>query len=69
MKYYTVTMVCEVPDEVYNEWDSQCDEIFHGPAGHLHSPKNNNYVVSYDEISEDAFNRCKYSLFTEEGGI
>jgi len=69
MKWYTVLLVVGVPDEVYSEWDSSCDESFHGPAGQLHSPEDHRYVSSCSRTTEGMANQMKYNYFTEDGGI
>lgn len=68
MKYYSVLVILEVPDEEYAIWDSSCDETFHGP-GKLHSPEQGVHVVSYDQVDENYFKIMKNTIFDEFGGI
>lgn len=67
MKYYKVTVYMPITDETYNGWDTSCDETFHGP-GSIHDGSHI-YVTDYTQVTKEEFNKNKYNLFTEEGGI
>lgn len=64
-----MTLLVQIPYETYKEWDTQCDEIFHGAPGQLHDPDKGIYVVEYVPISETEAENSKFSFFTEDGGI
>ncbi len=65
MNYYKVTVYMEVDG---SEWDSSCDETFHGP-GRLHLPDQGCYVTGYTEVDQTEFNKNKYNIFDVYGGI
>jgi len=69
MKWYEVKLMVGVPEEKYKEWDSQCDEIFHGPAGNLHNPEENIFCIYCEPTTENKVSEVKYDIFDEFGGI
>ena len=69
MKYRKVALIVGITEDESKEWDSQCDEIFHGPCGKLHDPENNWYVVEYDDCTKEELDKVKYDVFDEYGGI
>ena len=66
MKYYLVTSILLIPDEIYSDWGSSCDETFHGP-GQLHTDRN--CVISYKRVDKSFYEEHKNDIFTDEGGI
>jgi len=69
LQYYELHLLVGVPKENLDDWGSQCDEIFHGPAGRFHDPENHVWVAHYNRTTEPWADLLKYKLFTEEGGI
>lgn len=68
MPWYQVTVLQFIPDAVHADWDSQCDEIFHGP-GLLHEPEKGVYVQCYQKTVAEYADKHKHDLFDEYGGI
>ncbi len=68
-KYYSCTVIVEIPESQYKNWSEQSDILFHG-IGFLHDPENNNaYLVGYNETTKMALDINKYNMFNEDGGV
>lgn len=71
MKYYSVTYLVEVPEEVYTKWDAGCDETFHfiGPMV-VDDPTRNIRLYDYQEHTLEEFKVLQSeAIENEDGGI
>ena len=68
MKYYSCTVIVEVPTEQHKDWSEQADILFHG-IGFLHNPDAGAYLVGYNETTKMALDINRNNCFTDEGGV